>query len=266
MKIQHDVHMHTYLSRCSNDPEFLPPAIIEKSKANGIKVLAFTDHFWDKTMPGGDNNVYRHQDFVHIQKIHSMMPDKVEDIKILFGVETEYYGNGKVGISKETAAKFDHVLVPTNHTITAFAKENGLETPMQLARELAKRFKEVLTFDVATGICHPFLPLGFMEIGDKILNSISREELNESFSMAKEKGVSIEINSCTFANNYNRGTDGFTDESFMRIFTIAKETGCKFHFGSDAHSLEDLDRLKKIQPYIDELKLTDEDINPLFRV
>lgn len=265
MKIQHDVHMHTYLSRCSNDPEFLPPAIIEGSKANGIKVLAFTDHFWDKTMPGGDNNVYRYQDFSHIQKIHTMMPDTVEGIKILFGVETEYYGNGKVGISKETAAKFDHVLVPTNHTLTPFAKENGLEKPDQLARELAKRFKEVLSFDVATGICHPFLPLGFMEIGDKILNAISKEELNECFSMAKEKGVSIEINSCTFAKNYDRGTDGFTDDSFMRIFRIAKEVGCKFHFGSDAHSLEDLSRLKKIQPYIDDLKLNDDDINPLFR-
>ena len=137
---------------------------------------------------------------------------------------------------------------------------------MQLARELAKRFKEVLSFDVATGICHPFLPLGFMEIGDKILNSISKEELNEGFSMAKEKGVSIEINSCTFASNYDRGTDGFTDESFMRIFRIAKETGCKFHFGSDAHSLDDIDRLQKLQPYIDKLGLTDEDINPLFRV
>ena len=258
--------MHTYLSRCSNDPDFLPPAIIDKSKANGIKVLGFTDHFWDKTMPGGDNNVYRNQDFNNVNKIHGMMPESSDGIKILFGCETEYYGNGKVGISKETAAKFDYVLVPTNHDLTAFASENGLITPLQFARELTKRFKEVLAFDVATGICHPFLPLGFMEIGDKILNAMSREELNECFSMAKEKGVSIEINSCTFASNYDRGTDRFTDDSFMRIFRIAKETGCKFHFGSDAHSIEDIPRLGEIQKYIDLLGLTDEDINPKFRV
>jgi len=90
--------------------------------------------------------------------------------------------------------------------------------------------------------------------------------LNECFFMAKEKGVSIELNSCTFANNYDRGTDGFTDASFLRIFRIAKETGVKFHFGSDAHSLDDIDRLQKLQPYIDELELTDDDINPLFRI
>jgi len=266
MKIQHDVHMHTYLSRCSNDSNFLPPAIIERSKANGIKVLGFTDHFWDKSMPGGDNNIYRNQDYAHVQKIHDMMPEIIDDIKILFGVETEYYGHGRIGISKETAAKFDFVIAPTNHTITAFAEENNLRTPSQLAKEMIRRFKEVLSFDVATGICHPFLPLGFMEIGDKILNDMSREELNECFSLAAEKGVSVELNSCTFASNYNRGTDGFTDESFLRIFSIAKEAKCKFHFGSDAHSLEDIDRLQKLEKYIDLLGITEEDINPKFRV
>ena len=266
MKIQHDVHMHTYLSRCSNDPDFLPPAIIKRSKANGIKVLGFTDHFWDKLMPGGDNNVYRNQDYDHVTEIHGMMPEKVDGIKILFGCETEYYGKGRIGISKETAALFDYVIAPTNHTLTAYAKEEGLTTPGEIARELINRFKEVLSFDVASGICHPLLPLGFMEIGDKILNSMSREELNECFYMAREKCVSIEMNSCTFANNYDRGTDGFTDTSFLRIFRIAKETGVKFHFGSDAHSLADIDRLQKLQPYIDELELTDDDINPLFRV
>lgn len=264
MKIQHDAHMHTFLSRCSNDPDFLPPAIIEKSKANGIKVLAFTDHLWDKTMPGEDDDFYRTQDFEHVKQIYSMMPDKTEGIKILFGCETEYCGNGLIGISKETASKFDVVLVPTNHTLTNFAIQNNLETPVQLAVELVKRFKEVLSFDVATGICHPFLPLGFMDIGDKILNSISKEELNECFSMAKEKGVSIELNSCTFASNYNRETDGFTDESFLRIFSIAKDTGCKFHFGSDAHALDEIDRLLKMEKYIDILGISEEDINPKF--
>jgi len=257
--------MHTYLSRCSNDPDFLPPAIIKHSKTNGIKLLGFTDHFWDKSMPGGDNNVYRNQDYAHVTKIHEMMPDEIDGIKILFGCETEYYGKGRIGISKETAAKFDFVIAPTNHTLTFYADEEGLETPQQLARELVKRFKEVLTFDVATSICHPFLPLGFMEIGDKILNTMSREELNECFSMAKEKGVSIELNSCTFASNYDRGTDGFTDDSFLRIFIIAKEAGAKFHFGSDAHSLDDIDRLMKLEKYINILGITEEDINPLFR-
>ena len=266
MKIQHDVHMHTYLSRCSNDPEFLPPAIIENSKANGIKLLGFTDHFWDKTMPGGDNGIYRNQNFAHVTKIHDMMPPVIEGIKILFGCETEYYGKGRIGISKETASKFDFVIAPTNHRITGFAKEENLTTPMQLAKEMVKRFKEVLSFDVATGICHPFLPLGFMDIGDAILNSMSREELNECFSMASEKGVSAELNSCTFASNYDRGTDGFTDESFLRVFTIAKEAGCKFHFGSDAHTLEEIDRLQKLNKYIDILGITETDINPVFRV
>lgn len=266
MKINHDVHMHTYLSRCSNDPDFLPQAIIEKSKANGIKILGFTDHMWDKTIPGGDNNVYRYQDFEHVKKIHDMMPDIVDGIKVLFGCETEYYGKGRVGISKEVANQFDVVLVPTNHTLTTYAKEENLQKPSEIAIELVKRFKEVLSFDVATGICHPMLPLGFFDIGDEIFKSISNEEFNECFSMAREKNVSLEMNSCTFPGVYDRGTKGFTDDTYLRFFTLAKEAGCKFHFGSDAHSLDDIDRLQKLEPYLKLLKFSEEDINPLFKI
>ena len=265
MKIQHDIHMHTYLSRCSNDPEFLPTAIIERSKANGIKLLGFSDHMWDKTMPGGDNAVYRNQDLEHVKRIHEMMPETIEGIKILFGCETEYYGKGRIGISKEITSMFDYVLVPTNHTLTAYAEEEGLSSPSEIARDLVKRFKEVLSFDVATGICHPMLPMGFFKIGDKIFNSISDDELNECFCMAKEKEVSIEINSCTFPGIYDRGTEGFTDQSYMRFFSLAKEAGCKFHFASDAHSLSDIDRLMMLEPYLDMLGITEEDVHPMFR-
>ncbi len=265
MKIQHDVHMHTYLSRCSNDPDFLPPVIIDRSKNNGIKLLGFTDHMWDKSMPGGDNDVYRYQDFEHVRKIQDLMPENIEGIKILFGCETEYYGKGRIGISRETADKFDYVIAPTNHTLTFYAKEEGLKTASDIAGELVKRLREVLSFDVATGICHPMLPLGFFDIGDEIFKSISNEEFNECFSMAKEKRVSLEINSCTFPGIYDRGTNGFTDETYLRFFTLAKEAGCKFHFGSDAHSIEDIDRLLKLEPYLDLLKITEADVLPFFR-
>lgn len=265
MKIQHDIHMHTFLSLCADDPRLLPPAIIEKSKKNGIKLLGFSDHMWDRTMPGNDEDFYLRQDYDHVMKIHSMMPEKTEGIKIMFGCETEYNGKGRIGISKDTASKFDYVLVPTNHDLTKYAKEEGISTPVDIAQDLIKRFREILSFDVATGICHPMLPLGFFEMGNQIFNSVSNEEFNECFSMAREKGVSLEINSCTFPGIYSRGTEGFTDYAYLRFFTLAKEAGCKFHFGSDAHSLEDIDRLQKLEPYLELLKITEEDINPRFR-
>lgn len=265
MKIQHDVHMHTYLSRCCHEETFLPAGIIEKAKRNGIKLLGFSDHFWDKTMPGGDDEIYKNQDYENVNKIHDLMPENIEGIKILFGCETEYYGDGLIGISKQTAQLFDYVLVPTNHHLVEFAKRNNLDSPTKISEELLKRFKEVLSFDVATGICHPFLPIGFIEWGDQILNAMPEQELLECFGMAKEKGVSVELNACTFASNYNRNTDGFTDDSFLRIFAIAKKAGCKFHFGSDAHSFEDMDILKKLEKQIKILGITEEDIHPMFR-
>lgn len=49
-------------------------------------------------------------------------------------------------------------------------------------------------------------------------------------------------------------------EFILRIFRVAKECGCKFYFGSDAHHPNELDEAKAIfEKAIDLLELTEED-------
>ena len=45
--IDHDLHCHTHLSGCSNDPGQTIANILAHAKAFGYVAQCFTDHFWD---------------------------------------------------------------------------------------------------------------------------------------------------------------------------------------------------------------------------
>ena len=50
-KIDHDYHIHTRLSLCSEDDGQTPAAILELAKRRNLKKICLTDHFWDETVP-----------------------------------------------------------------------------------------------------------------------------------------------------------------------------------------------------------------------
>ena len=51
----HDYHIHSYLSNCSNDPNQNPKNILEYAKQNNLSELCITDHFWDENVDGASN-------------------------------------------------------------------------------------------------------------------------------------------------------------------------------------------------------------------
>ena len=66
--IDHDYHIHTYLSLCSQDPGQTPEGILKIAKENGLKRIVLTDHYWDTTVPCNTkvNPWYEMQNFDHI--------------------------------------------------------------------------------------------------------------------------------------------------------------------------------------------------------
>jgi len=50
--VDNDLHIHSYLSSCSDDPEQTPEAILSHAKKYGLKTICLTDHFWDSAVPG----------------------------------------------------------------------------------------------------------------------------------------------------------------------------------------------------------------------
>ena len=63
----HDLHIHSWISDCSQDPEQTPERILAYAKENGLKTVCLTDHYWDSAVDGA-SQWYRPQDFDHIAK------------------------------------------------------------------------------------------------------------------------------------------------------------------------------------------------------
>lgn len=260
--IGHDMHVHTHISSCSNDPEATPENYIKRAKELGLEVIGFSDHFWDSKVDGA-SKWYSTQDFEHIMQIKDMMPEDTQGVKILIGCETEYCGDGKIGISPETAEKLDFVLVPISHVhMKGFVLPSWINAAEDVAETMVQYFKDVTEFDFVTGIAHPFYPLGYENV-DEIVSCISADEFMECFSMAAETGKSIEINSCHFPSTKGAMTETYHDEVFLNMFSIAKDAGCKFHIGSDAHSIEAFSRSVKLREIVESLGLTDNDLHPM---
>ena len=51
-QIDHDLHIHSRLSFCSDDPEQTTDAILRYGETNGMTSLALTDHYWDRLVHG----------------------------------------------------------------------------------------------------------------------------------------------------------------------------------------------------------------------
>ena len=136
-KIDHDYHIHSGLSLCSNDPEQTPARILQYAEEKGLKRICITDHFWDDNAPGmpdkyrdreydphgelpkladrGEKTArwYRMQNFAHISR--SLPLPKSDKAEFLFGAETEMQYDFSLGITREMIDKLDFVIIPTTH-------------------------------------------------------------------------------------------------------------------------------------------------------
>lgn len=65
--MDHDLHIHSQLSLCSNDPMQTTESILEYAKRNNLKSICLTDHFWDERI-SDPNEFYENQNYEHLKK------------------------------------------------------------------------------------------------------------------------------------------------------------------------------------------------------
>ena len=258
-RVDHDFHVHTYLSSCSRNPKQNPDFLIKYAKEHGIRTICITDHFWDSSIADA-SRWYGAQNFDHICKILPLPSD--DDVRLIFGCEGELRRDLTLGISKELFDSFDMIVIPTTHmhmkglTIS----DDGSESCEERARLWVKRLEAVLYMDL------PFHKVGIAHLGCYLMNkssdedylntvkAIPDEEMTRLFARAAELGVGIELNDSDLKLAFEHG------ECIMRIFRIAKACGCKFYLGSDAHHPEEFSGAAgRFNRIVDELSLTEED-------
>lgn len=231
--VDHDLHIHSGLSNCSNDPEQNADRILQYAKENGLKTVCLTDHYWEKSVPcTSGEEFYNSQDFEHIKKA-CPLPNE-GNVSFLFGCETDLDKNLNLGITEERFDQFDFVIIPTTHLHMNSLEPSNFD-PQYRAKLWVERLDWILNMKL------PFQKIGIAHLATFLINKSSREnyiktldsissgELTRLFIKAASLGVGIELNQDDMNFSDNEAN------SVLRMFKIAKECGCKFYLGSDAH-------------------------------
>ena len=254
-KFDHDFHIHSKLSSCSRDEAQSNERILQYAVDNGLHTIVLADHFWDETVEGA-SKWYEPQNYPHISQ--ALPLPQAEGVKFLFGCETEMNRFNTVGVAREHFDRFDFVVIPTTHFhmkgYTLF--EEQLASPETRADAWVKRLDALFAMDL------PFHKIGIAHLSCSLiaptseeylatLEAIPSEEMYRLFTKAAELGVGIEL---------NMGTNDATADTVLRMYKIAKECGCKFYCGSDAHHPSGLDGARaRMEWAIDRLGLTEDD-------
>ena len=261
MKITSDVHIHTGLSSCA-DRSATFRGYVEKAKETGLKALGFADHLWDSAIPGA-SNWYAPQNVEHVLKLKEELPEsrELDGIKLLFGCETEFAYGGKLCLAEENFEHFDFVLVPHSHThMNLVAPRELIPDEKSHAKLLMESFMLLVTHPLAKrmmSVAHPFVPGTKYDIYNLVQSYIPDSYLYEAFSAAKESGIAIEMNgSCLIY----MPSEQIPSCEYVRIYSIAKECGCKFTYGSDSHNVGGDRKLHEVAKFLDLCKITDDDM------
>ena len=113
--------------------------------------------------------------------------------------------------------------------------------------------------EIPTSISHPFNLCGVPNASkNEYLRLIDDDTLRACFIGAEKLGVYTEIN---IGSVRECGLE-LAENELMRVFSIAKAVGCKFTFGTDSHSIKDLEMIRIANDVCDYLGLTRKDIAP----
>lgn len=254
MKIEHDLHIHTYLSGCCVEKQLQTPAkIIPLAEKMGMKTIGFVDHLWmNPAIP--PNPWYKPQDESQVTKLKQDLSTIKTKMRVLVGCEADTMAPGKFSITKEFAKTLDYVLLSCSHIhLDDFAQPKS-RAPRDVAEHLVKMLLSGVNSGIATIIAHPFGLFGsYHGLHDDLVKTLSDTELLMVFGAASKKGIAIEINAAAVALR----------DSPIRLISLAKKAGCKFTFGSDAHGPAGQQAIMKMQAFLDEVGITEEDILPL---
>lgn len=255
----HDYHIHSKISLCSNDPEQTNGRLLKYAHENGLRRLCLTDHHWDEAVPGA-SDWYARQDFAWIEKAKPL--PCAPDVEFLFGCETDMDAKLTLGMARDHFDRFDFVVIPTTHLhMTGFTiSEKDALSLARRAELWVERLDALMNMDLPFGkigiahlACH-LIARSSHEDYIAVMNMLPEKEMNRLFEKAARLGVGIELNS---------GDMNFADadaDAVLRPFRIAKNHGCRFYMGSDAHHPAGLDNAKAIfERAIDILGLTEDD-------
>lgn len=264
MRIQHDFHLHTKLSVCA-DRQVEAADYVANARRLGLKKLGFSDHFWDEAIEGA-NTFYQPQDRAHLLELNPELEKlKSDDLQILFGCETEYdpFHHG-VAITEEMAEQLDFLLVPNSHTHMMMPKD-CYDPHRKHADFMLQAAYDILNSPISryiTAIAHPFEAVACPYPNGLLIDLITDDEYKPVLDLMAKKGIAFEINVASMEKKTHEEIERLSQ---IRLFRLAKQQGCLFTFGSDAHRAAAHDFYGNADFVAQLLDLKEEDIAPIAR-
>ncbi len=237
---QGDLHLHTNLSFCA-PAETLPDDYLPYCDEENVRVLGISNHLYKSDMLEAEGMPERRgADYAKriLPRLDALRQQT--DIKILFGCEVEIFAGQEPTLSREETKQFDYMLIAASHICNVIDeyKDFDLSTPDKLRELLIDRFRYacLLDYPVPTAICHPLYPI-CSPWEQEVVDGISDSTLADCFSLAAAHNVAIEIHACLYRKGTALDEEGLSS-SYLRLLSAAKACGCRFYFGSDAHTAE----------------------------
>jgi histidinol phosphatase-like PHP family hydrolase len=272
---RHDLHIHTHLSARSPGSEAAPEAYIRRAAELGIRTIGFTDHVWDERVPFPApetywyKNFYQGQSVERLRSLRDAIPADTLGVRVLIGAEAEF-AQGVLGITPEAAATLDFVLAAHSHIgMLDFVRPRTMTSPRDIAAHMLASFNDLVTRGIATIAAHPFWPDDMADPVNLplVFSFLSDGAFENSFGRAAEFHVGIEINLSIF--NAGGPENPVYDDTYFRMYRIAKKMGCKFSLGSDSHTVSNMDLNGNFEKALRRAGLDGDDfvelINPPFK-
>ncbi|AFL89762.1 DNA polymerase IV (family X) [Terriglobus roseus DSM 18391] len=205
--IRGDVHMHTV----ATDGAFTIREMADAALARGLKYIAITDHSKNLAMTNGLDD-YRAQ--AHVRAIQAVDAEMEGRIRVFAGIEVDILQDGSLDLEDETLAMMD-VVVGSVHS--AFQMPSD-EMTARLLRAIENPYLRILG--------HP--------TGRKLLRRDPYVfDMDGVLRRCAELGVAVEHNAAPAR----------ADLSDLNL-RKAKALGCRISVNTDAHSIDDLAKMR----------------------
>ena len=264
MKIQHDFHVHTHLSICANETATVENYIAHAKRLR-LKKIGFSDHFGAGDIPGA-RGFYRAHPYEHNAELKETLANINEPgIQFYFGCETEYHTpKSDIALTEEEAEKFDFILVPNSHTHMIMPKDYIGNYDKHVAF-MIEAYEDILNSKLSryvTAMAHPFDICCCTYASKVLIERISDDTFRRLFDKTAKKNIAFEIN---VSYSKNMTPEELADDCHIRMFRLAKECGCKFIFGSDAHDSKQHEFYQNATILADILELKESDLAEICR-
>ena len=217
---------HTHTERCKHargaEREYIESAI-----AHGFSVLGFSDHTPQPYDSGFVSPIRMNMSQLdgYVDTLRALREEYADRIEIRIGLEAEYFPDRFDTLMSEVRKREIDYLILGQHYVPD--EEYGFYAgSVNYSEEALSDYVDEVMEALDTGefmyLAHPDL-IHFSGPEDVYLSHMKR-----LCEYARENDVLLELNALGFLTNR-----WYPSESFFRL---AKETGCRFIYGCDAHS------------------------------